>query len=240
MGNSIMATIIRFFDNCDECKSETRSLWKLGIKLENRTLCRPCYESALEDVKCGSGPRTLCKNIKCKSCYNKSLASAEKVFSIDFAEVFRLGLKHPRFVCKKSNQKYPFICDVGHRWSPSPKMVAHGSWCSNANCIREKHEQTCMRNYGVKHPLQSKEIRERSERTCLSNYGVKNPFQSEEIKQRMKETCLAVYGVEYACQSEEVRNKIKETCLMIYGVDNPFKSERLKRNARKHAWPYMG
>lgn len=256
MGNSIMATIIRFFDNCDECKSETRSLWKLGIELENMTLCRPCYEFTLRIVNCDSRRHILCKDMQCKNCYNKSLASIEKAFNVDFAQVVELGLKFPRFIFKKSHVKYPFICDAGHRWQPRLNGLAAGNWCSNAQCTREKQERTCMKKYGVKNPMkltairekskqtcltkygvenpmQSIEIKERSTQTCLRNYGVTNPGQSEEIKERIKETCLLKYGVETPFLSEEIKEQIKETCMLKYGVENPFQSEEIKEKIKR-------
>jgi hypothetical protein len=225
--------VIRFFDDCDVCKSETRTLWKLGIQLENRTLCRTCYEFTLENVVCNSNRKTLCQNMKCRNCYNRSLASVHKAFNIDFSQAIQLNLKFPRFVLKQSNKKYPFVCDIGHRWPMSPAKLNADRWCPNLSCSAKKRKQTCLKKFGVAHSSQSEEIKEKMRQTCLSNYGVKSPFQSKEIREKIKQTWMRNHGVEYPSQSEKIKEKIKRTCMKNHGVSNPMQSEKIKQKSQQ-------
>ncbi len=73
--------------------------------------------------------------------------------------------------------------------------------------IREKIKKTCLKKYGVDHPLKSKKIREKRSNTCLKILGCSEPFQSEKVKEKSKKTCLEKYGVEYAIQNSDVHKK---------------------------------
>lgn len=75
----------------------------------------------------------------------------------------------------------------------------------------------------------SKEAREKAKQTCLKHFGVEHPMHSDVVKQKMKQTCLDRYNVEYTFQSKEMREKSKQTCLEKYGVDHPWKSTQLKQ-----------
>ena len=84
--------------------------------------------------------------------------------------------------------------------------------------VRQKGIETLKRTLGVEHPAQSKEVQDKMRQTCLDRFGVENPMQSDIIKEKSKQTCLEKYGVEYYLQSEEVQEKSKQTCLYRYGV----------------------
>jgi len=77
--------------------------------------------------------------------------------------------------------------------------------------IQKRKEETSLKNFGTKHPMESLEVKERLKSSVLSRYGVENPFQSQELMNRAKQTCLEKYGTEYANQSEEVKQKILES-----------------------------
>jgi len=99
--------------------------------------------------------------------------------------------------------------------------------------IKEKCKQTCLKNYSVEYPSQSKEIQEKQKSTCLKNFGVEYSFQSEEVKEKSKQTCLEHFGVEYPMQNEEVKEKSKQTCLEHFGVEYSFQSEEVKEKSKQ-------
>jgi len=69
---------------------------------------------------------------------------------------------------------------------------------------KEKTKQTCLKKYGVEHPLQNPQIREKVKKTCLEKYGVECSSQAEEVKEKARQTCLERYGVEYTPQAKKV------------------------------------
>lgn len=83
----------------------------------------------------------------------------------------------------------------------------------------EKIKKTCMEKYGVKHPLQNKDVIAKLQATCVKKYGFINSFQVDEFKEKSKSTCMAKYGVENAYQNEDVKEKSKKTNQIKYGVD---------------------
>ena len=85
---------------------------------------------------------------------------------------------------------------------------------SQADSIKKKKEETCLRNYGVRSGLCNKE---KAKATCLERYGCENPSQADSIKKKKEETCLRNYGVTNPNQSAAIRNKTAETKLKRYG-----------------------
>lgn len=226
---------------CELCDSGTRHLSDIGIKPEHQILCRSCYENILEDVICDGNCRSLCQNMKCKTCYYKSLASDAKIFNLDFAAMQKMELKSPRFVLKKSGKKYPFICDFGHKWNIGCHKLAAGRWCPNSQCRKLKTRQTSIERFGVEHFSRADKVKEKCKQTFMKKYGVDHPMKVEEIKRKNREnslqnrrrTCMKKYGVECALQSEKVREKSKKTLLERFGVENPLQSDEIKEKKRQ-------
>jgi hypothetical protein len=98
----------------------------------------------------------------------------------------------------------------------SPKCASLGT--------RDKSKETCLKNYGVENPSQSKEVQETYKQTCLERYGVENPRQLPEVIAKSKETMLERYGVESYSQTDEYKEQIKQTSLERYGTENPNQS----------------
>lgn len=96
------------------------------------------------------------------------------------------------------------------------------------HCVK-KAEDTCLSNYGVKHPRHAKEIRRRAEQTNLKKYGAKNPFGSTVIQEKIRQIHQNNLGVDYPGQSPTVKGKIKESIQKKYGVDNPSQSPIIQR-----------
>ena len=148
------------------------------------------------------------------------------------------------------NECHFFNIKVGYGLHCSRKCI------SKSNLTKIKKEQSSLKKWGVKNPMQSKEIQDKIKQTNLEKYGVENVYQSKEIQDKIKQTNLEKYGVEYALQNDDVKRKLKETCLEKYGVeyisqskefkeickqnslekygvDHPMKSNVIKQNVRK-------
>ena len=97
------------------------------------------------------------------------------------------------------------------------------------NCCCQSHtskyaimigQKTCLKKYGVKYVVQSKEVKEKSKQTCLEKYGVTNGGGSKQALEKIKETIKEKYGTEFFYQSNHFKEKSKQTCLEKYGVTN--------------------
>jgi hypothetical protein len=110
--------------------------------------------------------------------------------------------------------------------------------------VKEKHKQTCIKNFDVENPSQSKLVKERKVETCLKNHGVTNPLKSKIIISKAKQTNLRIRGVENPMRCSEVKEKSKQTNLRIRGVENPSqcsivqkKKEESKINFKEYICP---
>lgn len=77
--------------------------------------------------------------------------------------------------------------------------------------IYEKVKTTLSKNYGS---LSNPEISKKKKETCLKRFGVEHPLQSKEIYEKVKETYKKHYGVDHYSSSEEYKkryNKIYES-----------------------------
>ena len=103
---------------------------------------------------------------------------------------------------------------------------------------REKIEKSCMKNYGVKHSMQSPIVQEKAKKTNLELYGVEWILCDPNAHKKAVETNLEKYGVENCSQREDIKRKKVETSLRNYGVKCPnslkwvqtkIKNSKLKR-----------
>ena len=100
-------------------------------------------------------------------------------------------------------------------------------------CVMEKTKQTNLKKYGVKFPVQSKEILNKMKQTNLERYGCENVFQNEKIKEKSKTTMVKRYGVKYAHQNKELRKKFNNTMFERYGVENALTSTKFLDKAKQ-------
>ena len=93
-------------------------------------ICHHEFESALNDISNGSwcpfcGNKSLCDTYNCKSCYEKSFASYEKVKCWSSKNELT-----SRKVFKQSNKKFIFNCDIcHHEFESALNDISKGSWC---------------------------------------------------------------------------------------------------------------
>ena len=151
--------------------------------------------------------------------------------------------------CKINELKYDnFI--KGYRNHCSTK-------CSNNDFnIKNKKENTLLKNYGVINPNYSEEIINNKKNNCLHKYGVDHYSKTDEFKEKYKNVMQQNYGVDHYSKtskfkekikntsqkkwrvdsplsSPEIQSKIKETNLERYGYVNPFQNEKIKNKIKQ-------
>ena len=99
--------------------------------------------------------------------------------------------------------------------------------------FKEKSKQTCLKNHGVEHPMQSEKIQKQKRQTCLELYGTEHAIQSEVVKEKSRNTNLKRRGVEYSAQCAIVREKSRNTNLKRRGVEYSVQSEVVKEKSRQ-------
>lgn len=168
--------------------------------------------------------------MKCKLC-NKEIH--ERGLSTHLKSKHSILMKdyYDKFIKKEDEGICP-VCKKETKFL-GPKK-GYREYCSTkcANLdpkTKAKLEKYYMNKYGVKNPMQSKEIKDKYKQTCKSKYGVENVSQVKEIKDKKSQTCLKNNGVKHPQQSIKIRKKSKKTCLINYDVTNPSQSKVIKK-----------
>ncbi|MCF0117498.1 MAG: hypothetical protein HUJ61_05550, partial [Bacilli bacterium] len=154
--------------------------------------------------------------MKCLICdeevtNNNLLSRHLKLFhkEISKEEYYLLYMKKPKGYCETCGKETKFLnIGKGYRNCCSHKCAT----INPKNVI--KREETLLRNYGVKYPLQNDIVKEKLKATNIKRYGVEYNLQSKEIKQKIKLTNLEKYGVEISSQAEEVKEKRRKKNLL--------------------------
>ena len=178
----------------------------------------------------------------------------------DFIEVNVLDLP------KGSNIKVKVACDIcgkitETRYSRVVECNKQNELiiCTSNSCKNKKSEDTCIKKYGVKHPMQCKEIQKKKKKTCQLHHGVDypmqckiiqeksqqtwqksygegiiNPMQAQEVKDRQRKTWQKNYGkyITSSFQVESVKEKSKQTMLNNYGVEYAMQNEEIQNKVK--------
>ncbi len=86
-------------------------------------------------------------------------------------------------------------------------------WASQAPEVKRKIHDTFDKKYGG-HSSRSAAVRKATEETNMKRYGCKNPMQSKEVQDKLKMSLLERYSVESAMQVREFRQKQAESMYM--------------------------
>ena len=108
------------------------------------------------------------------------------------------------------------------------------------NDFKQKLEQYYIKKYGVKNPMQAKEVKEKSKKTLMDKYGVENISQLEEIKDKKIKTCLKNNNVKHPQQSLKIRKKREKNFKNNYGVKNPSQLDIVKKKKEKKSLKRYG
>ena len=98
------------------------------------------------------GPKHLCENDDCQTCFENSFASHEKIkyWSDKNDDVIK-----PRQVFKSSHKKYWFNCECGHQFECAlSNITALNCWCpycANRKLCKNKECQTCFEKSFASH-----------------------------------------------------------------------------------------
>lgn len=116
---------------------------------------------------------------------------------------------------------------------------------SQAKSVQLKQQQTCMKNYGVAYPMQSKRIFEKGRQAKEEKYGDKNFVNPQKAKQtklekygdenyrdigKMHQTSQERYGVDNFAQSPMYKQIRREHSIEKYGVDDPNQADIVKQH----------
>jgi hypothetical protein len=121
--------------------------------------------------------------------------------------------------------------------------------------VKQKKQETCLENFGVRWPMQSTEVKAKSTATIMDKYGYDNVskapsiiqkirhtqvekygmlyMQTDEGKKLLSDICMEKYGVEWYFNSTDFKNKLEKRCMELFGVTNPFFSANVQANIAK-------
>lgn len=96
--------------------------------------------------------------------------------------------------CRKCGKSLPY-----RTWQKGRHFCSKE--CSKEDSLRHSQE-TCLKKYGARTPLQSECIRKKCQSTSMERYGREFFFQSDQYEEKRKATMMNRYGVEFASQNE--------------------------------------
>ena len=156
----------------------------------------------------------------------------------DFIEVNVLDLP------KGSNIKVKVVCDICGKITETryARVVECNKEneliiCTSNSCKNKKSEDTCIKKYGVKHPMQCKEIQDKAKKTCQLHHGVDYPMQCKIIQEKSQQTWQKNYGegIINPIQAQEIKDRQRKTWQKNYGEDitSPFQVESIKEKSKQ-------
>lgn len=110
--------------------------------------------------------------------------------------------------------------------------------CSNSCAqsdpqIKEHKKQTCQCKYGVDYVFQANCVKQKIEDSLVDHYGVKHALASPEVQQKYQATNMRLYGVPQHIVAKSVVEKTKQTNLQNYGTDNPWKLKEIQDKCKQ-------
>lgn len=164
--------------------------------------------------------------------------------NIDYQEYYEKYITYVKVLCpycgqpRKLNHKtlvYSKTCcgkeciskDIKAIWEARPASVKNDIALKKSKTrlaipSEEKHrietskKTTCMKKYGVQHPMHLQTTKDKVKATVMSLYGVDNPAQSPEIKAKQVTTLLSRYGVTIPMHNTEIKNKVSTKLRQLY------------------------
>lgn len=76
---------------------------------------------------------------------------------------------------------------------------------------QKKFEETMMKKYGCRRPIQNKKIKIKTQKTMMKKYGANSPLESSFIKNKIINTMIKKYGVENPFHSSIFQQKCKKS-----------------------------
>lgn len=171
------------------------------------------------------GAKRKSANIKCPNCHDIFVSRLDRDAHVQGCEPWSPDGISPCVCC--------------HRATSPQQMQRHKKNCREwqnrdvEKISKIRYEDTMLRKYGVRNPMESPEIRERMRQTNITKWGVENPFQSEIVKEKISKTHMKKRGVLFASQDPLVKEKARQTVQMKYGVDSVFQSPEIREKIKE-------
>ena len=171
------------------------------------------------EFKSSHSYKTICSNPICKKqyCFEKSYI---KVICPQCKIEFTKRKSDPKIYCSKTCAQH------------SETVI---------NKMKSSQEKTYMENYGVSHPMKTKEVVENFQKAMKNKYGVEHALQVPEMLERMRDSVKKTYDEgtpnkkikrtkleRYGDENYRNNDKIIETNLIKYGVEHYSQSEEFK------------
>jgi len=86
------------------------------------------------------------------------------------------------------------------------------NYYSCVKCMQQKIEKTNMKLYGVKRPIQNKDIHKKLEETNIGIYGFSVASKNETIKQKIIDTNIKNYG-DISSRTQKIKEKARKTII---------------------------
>ncbi len=110
------------------------------------------------------------------------------------------------------------------------------SKCSNSNPDKlKKTEKTWKAKYGCANPSQNQKIKNKKIATCLENFGVEHPQQSKAVRELTSKNVLSAYGYSNVGQVPEFQKKREDTMVERFGAVNAMGNRQLRQRAYRRA-----
>lgn len=105
---------------------------------------------------------------------------------------------------------------------------------------KQMREQTCLKHFGTKSPIENPEIWKKKEQTSLEKYGVTNIAFLPEVIEKRKQTNLKLYGNENPSATEEIKEKVANTNFKKFGVKSMFYLKEIQDKRKEKALKLYG
>lgn len=138
---------------------------------------------------------------------------------------------YSNIVYKNNKAPVEIICPIHGAFKQTPDKHLSGQGCPM--CAGEKLENTNIKKYGVKRPLQNKAIYDKMTQTNTNKYGVTNVGLVPDVCEKRKETLKERYGVDNVNAVPGVKERIRDTNMQRYGGASPFSSADVRAKARE-------
>lgn len=193
----------------NDSDSVQESLYRLINNISIRPVCAICGKP-VKFIKMSKGFAATCS----KGCkYKLSQQKRDQYYFTNF------GVRCP-FKIKECMDKRTTTWNKKYGGNPNFDKA-----------VRQKIENTNLQRYGVKAPIQNKDIHNKLKQTCLTKYNSTNVYSSEYGKNKCKQTWIEHYGVDNPLRNAEISKKAKDTLISKYGVDNVFKLPEYQKKA---------
>lgn len=131
--------------------------------------------------------------------------------------------------CGKDHYQPCPVCGKPVVWNSANKNVPV---CSK-ECKRKRMHKRNLEKYGVRHPMQLKEVQEKHKASVKAHFGVEYAMQSDEVKKKAVKTNQEKFGADWALGSKEFHEKCFDAMERKYGYRTSFESPELMAKAQE-------